>query len=119
MKNLAPFRRHLLAATLLGLGALGATAPSRAAAPMVKTQAPGYYRFMLGDFEITALSDGILALPVDKVLHTQPERVQAALRDQHISLPAETSVNAFLINTGSKLVLVDGEIGRASCRERV
>ena len=111
MKNLAPFRRHLLAATLLGLGALGATAPSRAAAPMVKTQAPGYYRFMLGDFEITALSDGILALPVDKVLHTQPERVQAALRDQHISLPAETSVNAFLINTGSKLVLVDAGAG--------
>ena len=111
MQTLAPFRRHLLAAALLGLGAAGAMAPTRAAAPMLKTQAPGYYRFMLGDFEITALSDGTLALPVDKVLHTQPERVQAALRDQHIGLPAETSVNAFLINTGSKLVLVDAGAG--------
>jgi len=111
MKTLAPFRRHLLAVALLGLGTVGAMAPTRAAAPMLKTQAPGYYRFMLGDFEITALSDGTLALPVDKVLHTQPERVQAALRDQHISLPAETSVNAFLINTGSKLVLVDAGAG--------
>jgi glyoxylase-like metal-dependent hydrolase (beta-lactamase superfamily II) len=111
MKTLASFRRHLLAAALLGLSAAGAIAPARAAAPMLKTQAPGYYRFMLGDFEITALSDGTLALPVDKVLHTQPERVQAALKDQHIGLPAETSVNAFLINTGSKLVLVDAGAG--------
>ena len=111
MKTLVPFRLHLLAAALLGLGAIGAMAPTRAAAPILRTQAPGYYRFMLGDFEITALSDGTLALPVDKVLHTQPERVQAALRDQHIGLPAETSVNAFLINTGSKLVLVDAGAG--------
>lgn len=111
MKSFASFRCHLLAAALLGLGAVGAVAPAHAAAPMLKTQDTGYYRFMLGDFEITALSDGTIALPVDKVLHTQPERVQAALKDQHISLPAETSVNAFLINTGSKLVLVDAGAG--------
>jgi hypothetical protein len=104
MNSFAPFRRHLLAAALLGLGAVGAIAPVRAAAPMLKTQAPGYYRFMLGGFEITALSDGTFSLPVDKVLHTPPERVQAALKDQHMSLAAETSINAFLINTGSKLV---------------
>ena len=39
-----------------------------AAAPQVKTQAPGYYRVMLGDFEVTALSDGTVQLPVDKLL---------------------------------------------------
>jgi hypothetical protein len=39
-----------------------------AAAPMVKTQAPGYHRVMLGDFEVTALSDGTVGLPVDKLL---------------------------------------------------
>ena len=31
---------------------------AHAAAPMAKTMAPGFYRMMLGDFEITALSDG-------------------------------------------------------------
>ena len=77
MKILASFRSHLLAAVLLGLGAMGAMAPTRAAAPMLKTQAPGYYRFMLGDFEITALSDGTLALPVDKVQPTCPSRASA------------------------------------------
>jgi hypothetical protein len=40
---------------------------AHAAAPMVKTQAPGYYRVMLGDFELTALADGTLALPGDHV----------------------------------------------------
>ncbi|MEA3182478.1 MAG: hypothetical protein QOI59_6001 [Gammaproteobacteria bacterium] len=31
----------------------------RASAPMSKTQ-PGFYRMMLGDFEVTALNDGVV-----------------------------------------------------------
>ena len=79
-----------------------------AAAPMVKTQAPGYYRMMLGDFEVTALSDGTVALPVDKLLtNTTPTRVGRALSRAGLSSPLDTSVNGYLINTGDKLVLVD------------
>ena len=38
-------------------------------------QAPGFYRMMVGDFEVTALSDGTVALPVDKLLtRTTPAR---------------------------------------------
>ena len=33
---------------------------AQASAPMVKTQ-PGFYRLMLGDFEITALNDGVVS----------------------------------------------------------
>ena len=51
----------------LSLGAL-ATAPALAGAPQVKTQAPGYFRLMLGQFEVTALNDGTIDLPVDKLL---------------------------------------------------
>ena len=80
----------------------------RAAAPMVRTQAPGYYRMMLGDFEVTALSDGTVALPVNQLLtNTTPARVDRALARSGLSSPLETSVNAYLINTGDKLVLVD------------
>ena len=79
-----------------------------AGAPQVKTSTPGWYRMMLGDFEVTALSDGTVGLPVDKLLtHTTPGKVQKALAKSFLSLPVETSVNAYLINTGSKLVLVD------------
>lgn len=85
---------------------LGAVA--HAGAPMVKTSAPGYYRMMLGDFEITALSDGTVDLPVDKLLtNTQPGKVTTALHQSFLKAPVETSVNAYLINTGNQLVLVD------------
>ncbi len=86
---------------------------AHAAAPMVKTSAPGYYRIMLGEFEITALSDGTVQLPMDKLLtNTTPALFNKALRKYHISNPIDTSVNGYLINTGSKLVLVDTGAGK-------
>ena len=100
---------RLFAATLAGMLAVAA---AHAAAPMAKTQAPGYYRMMLGDFEVTALSDGTLGLPVTKLLtNTTPEKVKKALARADLTDPLETSVNAYLINTGDKLVLVDTGAG--------
>ena len=94
-----------LAVTAMGMGAVST---AHAAAPMVKTSAPGYYRMMLGDFEVTALSDGTVNLPVDKLLtNTTPAKVNKALAKAYQSAPLETSVNGYLINTGSKLVLID------------
>ena len=79
-----------------------------AAAPQVKTQAPGYYRVMLGDFEVTALSDGTVPLPMDKLLtNTRPGQVDKALKRDFLKVPLDTSVNGYLVNTGSKLVLID------------
>jgi glyoxylase-like metal-dependent hydrolase (beta-lactamase superfamily II) len=87
---------------------LFSAAAAQAAAPMVKTQAPGYYRMMLGDFEVTALSDGTVTLPVDQLLtNTNKARVDRALARSGLASPLETSVNGYLINTGGKLVLVD------------
>lgn len=88
-----------------------AAAPVQAAAPMVKTQAPGYYRVMLGDFEITALNDGSFDLPVDKILKQPAATTNAELAKSFQKAPVETSVNAFLINTGTKLVLIDTGTG--------
>lgn len=78
------------------------------AAPMVKTTGPGYFRVMLGDFEITALSDGTVALPVDQLLtNTTPDKVKQALARSYLKSPLQTSVNGYLVNTGDKLVLID------------
>ena len=96
-----------IAATLVA-GWLAFSGLAQAAAPMAKAQAPGFYRMMLGSFEITAISDGTADLPVDKLLtHTTPQRVTRALSRWFLKVPVETSVNAYLINTGEKLVLVD------------
>jgi glyoxylase-like metal-dependent hydrolase (beta-lactamase superfamily II) len=63
---------------------------------------------MLGDFEVTALSDGTAALQVTKLLtNTTAARVKEALTRSYLKDPVETSVNGYLINTGSKLVLID------------
>ncbi len=95
-----------LASTLL-LGLAAFTGAASAEAPMVKTQAPGYYRMMLGSFEVTALSDGTVKLPVKDLLNTSGAAVDAALKKAFLPHPVETSVNAYLVNTGSKLVLID------------
>ena len=105
------FQVTVLAAAIAS-GVLAAVpATSFAAAPMVKTQAPGYFRVMLGDFEVTALSDGTVDLPVDKLLHEPAAKTTSALKKSWLGLPTETSVNAYLVNTGSKLVLIDAGAG--------
>ncbi|MFY0566031.1 MBL fold metallo-hydrolase [Archangium lansingense] len=67
---------------------------------------------MLGDFEVTTLSDGTLELPLDKMLtNIKPAQVEKAFAPAFLETPVESSFNAFLINTGSQLVLVDTGAG--------
>ncbi|HEV6968407.1 MULTISPECIES: MBL fold metallo-hydrolase [Roseateles] len=96
-------KRLLPAALALGFSATTALA----AGPLLKGQAPGWYRLQLGDFEVTALNDGTLDLPVDQLLQQPKPDTVRALQHAYLGVPLETSVNAFLINTGTKLVLVD------------
>lgn len=107
--NFAPLLRASALALATATTAVSlAPLAAQAAAPMAKTSAPGYYRLMLGDFEVTALSDGTVALPVDQLLtHTTPAKVKQALAKDYLKPPVETSVNAYLVNTGAKLVLID------------
>jgi glyoxylase-like metal-dependent hydrolase (beta-lactamase superfamily II) len=99
------------AAMALALAVLFGAAAD-AGAPQLKTQAPGYYRLMLGEIEITALFDGSFSMDASKVLtHITPPQLDAALALSFLKDPIETSVNAFLINTGSKLVLIDTGAG--------
>jgi glyoxylase-like metal-dependent hydrolase (beta-lactamase superfamily II) len=93
------------------LAALALSAPAFAAAPLAGTNAPGFHRIMLGDFEITAISDGTVDLPVDKLLHQPAAATTKALARNFQTVPTETSVNGFLVNTGSKLILIDTGAG--------
>ena len=102
--QLGPWIRRALASSISLL--LAATV--HAAAPQQKTQAPGFYRMMLGDFEITALSDGTVDLKPKEILTNTTQAQVGALLERSFSGDAvATSVNAYLINTGDKLVLVD------------
>jgi glyoxylase-like metal-dependent hydrolase (beta-lactamase superfamily II) len=94
-------------ALFVAAAAAFAIAPAQAAAPMAKFQAPGFYRAMLGDFELTVLNDGTTDLPVDKLLKQPADKTTKALAKSFEKSPLETSFNGFLINTGSKLILID------------
>lgn len=106
--HLSTLPRILTLTAVLASAGLYPSSQAFAAAPIVKTSAPGYYRMMLGDFEVTALSDGTVSLPVNKLLsNTTPAKVDAALAESALRSPLETSVNGYLINTGEKLILID------------
>jgi glyoxylase-like metal-dependent hydrolase (beta-lactamase superfamily II) len=88
------------------------TSPAWASAPLQKFQAPGFYRIMLGRFEIIALHDGTIDLEAGKLLtRTTPEQVQKSLEASFQGPVIPASVNAYLINTGAKLILIDSGTG--------
>jgi len=92
--------------------ALALAAPAAfAAAPLAGTNAPGFFRVMLGDFEVTALSDGTVDLPMDKLLQQPAAATNKELARSWLSAPLETSVTGYLVNTGGKLVLIDAGAG--------
>lgn len=109
---IAKTAKTAFASALLAV-AIGGAGSAWAQAPMVKTQ-PGYYRMMVGQFEVTALNDGTTQLPADKLLQgIKPDNLQRLLAVEHLRSPVETSFNAFLVNTGNKLILIDAGTGAA------
>jgi glyoxylase-like metal-dependent hydrolase (beta-lactamase superfamily II) len=89
------------------------SATALATGPQVKTQVPGWFRMMMGDYEVTALNDGYLEFDTKLIQHANQKKIVQGMRDSFIkekdSIP--TSINAFLVNTGTKLVLIDSGAG--------
>ena len=107
-RNLIAFSIALALATFV----VGFPAPLQAAAPIVGGQAPGYYRMFVGQFEITALLDGTVPVAAKELAaRAKPGEVEARLRSQYLSSPVEGMINAFLVNTGQKLILIDTGAG--------
>ena len=75
--------RSCLAAALAVFAACGAQAQST----MSKLGTPGWYRMQLGSFEITALSDGTLDLPVDQLFpKVDPERIRSKVELSEVAV---------------------------------
>lgn len=107
----------LLAGGLAGRPALAQTAqpvqPAQAAPAAALLAQAGYYRLRIGAATITALSDGTLLLPMRQLLIDAPPAEVDRLLTQ-AGLPAElveTSVNIYLIELGSRVLLIDTGCG--------
>lgn len=110
---MSPLLRHLFAATAVLSAGLASTS-AHAQAPQAKlSQAQaGYYRMQLGDVEITALSDGTVAIPAASLLtHTRTGEVEKRLADAYQSTSVNTSINAYLVKSNGRLMLVDAGAG--------
>ena len=98
---------------VLAASATAATGPAPAAPVADRIgQAPGYYRVQLGRFTITVLTDGTVSVPYDKLLQGRPSNDIAQTFTEAGETPARpTSINAFLIDTGDKRILIDAGAG--------
>ncbi|NBC33261.1 MAG: MBL fold metallo-hydrolase [Alphaproteobacteria bacterium] len=103
-----------LAAGLGGLAAAGGTVTlgprlAHSAAPMADSQVPGLYRTKVGGVVVTAIADGFLNIPLDYFTGTTPEEMGPVLHDRFMPPegPIPTAINAFLVNTGDRLIAID------------
>ena len=103
-------RRGLLSSAAAAALAAALPAQSFAAAPPAGKQAAGFYRYKVGDIEVTVVTDGANRLPITDafVVNVKKEEVNAAL----VAAFMEPGVfvgpyNPIVLNTGGKLALVD------------
>jgi glyoxylase-like metal-dependent hydrolase (beta-lactamase superfamily II) len=107
-------RRHLLAGAAVTGAATALTsfgAPTaRAAVPPTGAQAPGFYRYKVGTYECTSINDGARSFPMPDTFVTNVPKEEALAAADAAYMPkgmVTVPFNPQLINTGSKLVLID------------
>lgn len=106
--------KSLLSAIVIAAALAAAPLTTQAAAPATKVSRfqAGYYHFKIGEFEVTALSDGTLPIPTLELLtNAKPGEVAARLAENYQPTSLDASINAYLIRAGGKLVLVDAGTG--------
>ena len=100
----------LCPAALLALNASAADAKEA----MFGNKAPAWYRFRLGDFEATIVSDGTLNLgPAAPLYPKTPKEAVDELLTYRFQSPDAliAQENCLVLNTGDKLILFDSGIG--------
>jgi glyoxylase-like metal-dependent hydrolase (beta-lactamase superfamily II) len=104
-----PDRRTVLA----GASALAAAATlpgsSEAAAPLATTQAPGFYRYKAGDYQVTAINDGFFNRPLEGFIrNAELPAVQKVMADAGLSTTAvPIPFTTLVVNDGRRLTLLD------------
>jgi glyoxylase-like metal-dependent hydrolase (beta-lactamase superfamily II) len=116
-------RRTVLASTALAAAPLGAPALAQTAAPAPapaqgsgSRQAPGFYRYKVGDIEVTAINDGSAPRSLEGFIrNAELSAVQQAAREAF--MPQDTiqnTFNALAIKNGDRLTIIDtgnGDMG--------
>ena len=95
----------------------GGALPERALAkaPLMGTERPGYYRFDLGDFEVTTLLDGAIKLDGPHPIFGEnvEESDVHALAEQNFLPPSQMAISftPVIVNTGEQVIMFDSGNG--------
>src|SRR6201986_1735873 len=106
-------RRDLLAGAAVVGAATALTSrgtPALASEPSAGSQAPGFYRYKVGAYECTSINDGARSFPCPDTFVTNVPKEEALAAAEAAYMPkgmVTVPFNPQLINTGSKLVLID------------
>lgn len=107
----------MLLGTLLAYSGFAAAQPAPNESPGndspgIARQGADTYAFMIGNIRVTALSDGTVPQDLHKLLHgITTDTIDAMLTRTYLTNPVEASINAFLLEMGDRLVLVDTGAG--------
>lgn len=107
--------RRKIFASAAAAGAATALTPltgrsALAAAPAAGKQNPGWYRYKVGEFELTAVTDGVTVGPLADIYVRNAPKNEVAAELAAMHLPPDKATNWFnplVVNTGSKLVAID------------
>lgn len=111
-------RRHALAAGAAAVAAPAlaiSTVPRPAAGQAAAAQAPGFYRYKVGDITVTAINDGFFNRPLEGfVRNAELPAVQAAMSAAFLPTNAvPIPFNTLVVETGGKVVLLDAGNGNS------
>jgi glyoxylase-like metal-dependent hydrolase (beta-lactamase superfamily II) len=115
-------RRQLLAGAAAATAATALASPfgakpARAAVSPAGAQAPGFYRYKVGSYECTSINDGARSFPMPDTFVTNVKKEEALAAAEAAYMPQSmvtVPFNPQLVNTGSKLVLIDSGNGIAN-----
>ena len=117
LNRLTSTRRALLSGAAAGLATAALPHVASAKAPMANTQVPGFYRFKVGSFEATVVSDGPMQMgePAAGVFtDLSKEQMLKELNDNFLPTDdVQLEQNALVINTGERVILFDTGVGTA------
>jgi glyoxylase-like metal-dependent hydrolase (beta-lactamase superfamily II) len=110
-------RDALTGAAAVAAAPLLASAPARAAAPAADKQAPSFYRYKVGDIQVTVISDGANTFPLADTFVTNAKKDEVNVALDKAFQPKDKVTFHFaplVINTGGKLVVIDTGNGPAA-----
>ncbi len=110
MTDLSRRAAFVTAAAAATLAATGATMPDAALAQAAPSaQAPGFYRYKVGDMTVTAIQDGFARRPLEGFIrNAELPAVQAAMSSAFLPTDALTiSFTTLVVQNGAQVTLLD------------